>query len=373
MDARLRTALVFGTALVAAISVTVGAQKPKTDSKKKSGPAKPVNLVWPLPPEQPRIRFVTMHRGEIDFDKKKESRFKTLLLGPEAPTPMHVLVKPYGVAVGKSGRVYVTDTVQRKVFVIDPAAKSVTFVGNEGQGKVQKPIGVAVDDDDRVFVADATLNRIFGYGPDGELIIAMGSEGELENPSGLALDRQKHLLYVADSKRHKVLVYSSEDGKAIREIGERGLEEGKFNFPTNLFVDRESRLYVADTMNFRVQIFDADGKFLRALGTLGDGPGNLARPKGVAVDSEGHIYIADSNFHNYQIFDSEGRLLLYVGIAGRGPGEFLLPAGMAVDDQDRIYVADQGNSRVQVFQYPEKPRQVTRPPGFWTVGFAPAP
>src|SRR6185295_18844749 len=116
----------------------------------------------------------------------------------------------------------------------------------------------------RVFVADATLKRVFGYGADGKLAIAIGHDGELQNPSGLALDRQRQVLYVADAKKHQVLCYSSADGTFIRALGKRGVEPGEFNFPTNLSVDHEGRLYVADTLNFRVQVFDASGSVIKS-------------------------------------------------------------------------------------------------------------
>ena len=182
------------------------------------------------------------------------------------------------------------------------------------------------------------------------MTIAIGHDGELQNPSGLAIDRQHRQLYVADAKKHQVLCYSSADGSLIRAIGKRGVDRGEFNFPTNLSVDRQGRLYVADTLNFRIQVFDSAGEVVKTIGTQGDGPGHFNRAKGVGVDSEGHIYIADTSFNNFQIFDGEGNLLLFVGGTGTGPGEFLLPAGLFVDDEDRIYIADQGNARVQVFQ-----------------------
>jgi DNA-binding beta-propeller fold protein YncE len=340
---------------VAALFLTVPLDAQKTKGKKKDTPPKPANLVWPLPPEQPRLRFLAAYRGEVDFDKKKESKFKALLLGPEDPKPMAVLVKPYGVAVDKAGVLYVTDTVQRKVFVIDPQARTVSFIGDTGQGRVVKPIGVALDEDGRVFVADASQNRIFGYDLDGNLIIAIGHEGELENPSGLTIDQQRKLLYVADSRKHVVMCYSSADGTFVRQVGKPGKEVGELSFPTNLSVDSQGRLYVADTMNFRVQVFDAEGAFLKAIGSMGDAVGDLSRPKGVGIDSEGHIYVADANLHRFQILDYEGRPLLVVGLPGSRPGEFLLPAGLFIDRQDRVYVADQGNARVQVFQYLKAP------------------
>jgi DNA-binding beta-propeller fold protein YncE len=196
---------------------------------------------------------------------------------------------------------------------------------------------------------------VFGYSPAGDLVIAIGHDGELENPAGMAIDGNRGLLYVADSKKHQVFCYSTADGSSVRTIGRRGSEPGEFNFPTNVFVDKEGRLYVTDTLNFRIQSFDPEGMPLTAFGTLGDTPGSLNRPKGVGVDDEGHIYVADTSFNNFQIFDQAGQLLLFVGSVGSGPGEFFLPAGLFIDARNRVYVVDQGNARVQVFQYLRAP------------------
>ena len=333
--------------ILAFAAVLIGGDRSTAADKKKPGP--PPTLVWPLPPDSPRIRYVTSYHGLTDF-KKSGTKWKALLIGPDTDQPTTQLMKPYGIAVARDGRVFVTDTAARRVFVFDPHAKTVTFIGEKGPLKIVKPIGVAVDSADTVFIADATLKRVVGYRPDGTVAIAIGHEGELENPSGLAIDRARSVLYVADAKKHQVLSYSSTDGTFIRAIGKRGTETGEFNFPTNLSVDRSGRLYVTDTLNFRVQIFDPSGTPVTSIGTQGDGPGHLNRAKGVGVDSEGHVYIADTSFNNFQIFDPDGSILLYVGSSGDGPGEFLLPAGLFVDDEDRIYVADQGNARVQVFQ-----------------------
>lgn len=356
----MKTARISWGMLIAGCLVTLAAQPAldadgKADGKKdkKARAALERPLVWPLPPESPRVRYLTSYHGLADFKTAKTGRWKSVLLGddPAAARPVETLVKPYGIAVSPRGTVYVSDTAVRRVFAFDPDAKTVTFVGESGQGKLTKPVGVAVDDDGKVFVADATLNRIFAYSPEGPLLLAIGQDGELKAPSGLAVDRRNHRVYVADAALHKVLCYSSDDGTLVRTIGGRGADPGSFNFPTNLFVDAQDQLYVADTMNFRIQVFDADGRVVRAFGTQGDTPGTLNRPKGVGVDSEGHVYIADSSFNNFQVFDEQGRLLLFVGSGGNSPGEFMLPAGLYVDDRDRIYVADQGNGRVQVFQF----------------------
>ena len=353
----MRTCVVHRSLLAAMCLIALFVDTPSINAEKRDGktPAagNAATLVWPLPPEQPRIRYLRSYQSADDFNGgKKPSKFALMLLGPkDAGASSDSLVKPYGVAVSRTGKLFVADTASRRAFAFDSDLKTLSFIGDGGAGKLTKPVGVAVDDRDVVFVADATLKRVFGYAPDGALQIAIGHEGELSNPSGLAIDRANHRLYVADASKHQILCYSTLDGSAQLTIGKRGSEEGEFNFPTNLAVDGKGRLYVADTLNFRIQVFDGTGTFVRSFGELGDTPGSLNRPKGVGVDSEGHIYVVDASFNNFQIFDEEGQLLLFVGAGGRNPGEFVLPAGMFIDEQDRIYVADQGNSRVQVFQY----------------------
>jgi DNA-binding beta-propeller fold protein YncE len=360
-SALLLAALVATTAIVAASPAAHSGVEDKKEkaSKGKPGSAAAERLpVWPLPPEPARIRYVTSYRGADDFNtKKRSSGWKALVFGqdPAGPEMPDQLVKPYGVAASINGLVYVTDTASRRVFVFDAERRAVTFIGDKQPAKLAKPTGIAVDSSGTIFVADATLNRVFGYSPTGTLVIAIGRDGDLESPAGMAIDADRQLLYVADSKKHQVFCYSTADGAAVRTIGRRGGEPGEFNFPTNVFVDKEGRLYVTDTLNFRVQSFDPDGNPLTVFGTLGDTPGSFNRPKGIGVDDEGHVYVADTSFNNFQIFDREGQLLLDVGSAGAGPGEFYLPAGLFIDKRNRVYIVDQGNARVQVFQYLRAP------------------
>lgn len=307
---------------------------------------KPVDLVWPNPPETPRIKYLRSLSRVDEFGNSGKSWLDTLF-GEEASGTM---AKPYGVSTDQEGRVYVTDSGQGTVWIFDEKNKKVSFLGTSGQGKLNQPIGIAIDRRGTIFVSDVKLNRVYGFDREGKLVVAIGQKDELKNPSGLAIDSTSARLYVADPRAHKIRVYSSSDGKFLFEFGNRGENDGELNFPTNLFI-RNGKLYITDTGNFRIQIFDLEGKFLKKLGEVGDTPGQMARPKGVAADSEGHIYVVDAAFDNFQIFDEEGRLYLFVGAAGHRPGYFWLPAGIHIDDQDKIYIVDSYNRRVQVFQY----------------------
>lgn len=313
----------------------------------KSKPAS--ELVWPLPPEPARVKHVEVYSRQTHFRPQGRDRLKEIVLG-EDPTAGIRMLKPLAVTTDARGRIYVTDTGLGHVWVFDEEKKEVRFLGDSGQGRLATPAGIAVDSRGIVYVSDTKLDRVFGFDESGKVVLAIGQKDEFYAPSGLALHEPSARLYVADAGRHKIRVYDTTSGAFLFEFGERGTEPGAFNYPTHLFV-RKSRLYVADTMNFRIQMFDLDGRLVGKLGEMGANLGQFARPKGVAADSDGNVYVVDAAFNNFQIFNEGGELLLFVGRVGTKEGEFWLPAGLHIDGQDRIYVVDQYNRRIQVFQY----------------------
>lgn len=310
-----------------------------------AAPAPKVKLIYPLPPEEPRLVYLDSYMGESNFKKKG---FLEFVLGET--TFSADLVKPYGVTA-YSDKMYVTDTRSAVVVVFDLKERKVTFMGYKDMGKLALPVGVAVYADGTVFVSDAKQKRVFGYDADGNLKIALGKKDEFKNPAGLAVNNTLGRLYIVDSYGHMVHVYSTK-GEPLFTFGKRGDQDGEFNFPSNAVVDRRNGdVYIVDTQNFRVQVFDKDGKFVRRFGQIGDAPGTFTRPKGIGIDSEGHVYVADAAFDNLQIFDDKGQLLLFIGGPGHEPGYFWLPAGVYVDEKDRVYIVDSYNRRVQAFQY----------------------
>lgn len=92
-----------------------------------------------------------------------------------------------------------------------------------------------------------------------------------------------------------------------------------------------------------------EGRFLRRWGSLGGGVGQFNTPAGVAVDEAGSVYVADTLNHRVQVFNTEGRFLCRWGTQGSGDGQFDVPAGLAVDWAGHVYVCDRSNNRVQVF------------------------
>lgn len=309
-----------------------------------SAPVVKKEIIWPVPPEKPRVQFVEMLKDDGYFPKPF---FETLLGGVFGSPVGDALMKPYGVVTDSVGRIYVTDTGLGGVLVFDKVQKKTRTIGTSGQGKLSLPVGITIADS-IIFVSDTKLKRVFGYDFEGNLKIAIGQLGEFEAPSGLAYEPSSKRLYVVDVGKHRIRVYKA-SGDSLFTFGGRGSDTARFNYPTNITV-RNKKVYVMDTMNFRVQVFSLDGTFISMFGSVGNRPGYFSRPKGIAVSTTGLIFVTDAAFDNFQIFDEKGQVYLFIGGPGNELGTFNLPAGMYIDNSDMIYVVDQLNHRIQVFK-----------------------
>lgn len=304
------------------------------------------DLVWPLPPDEPRIKFLYSFSSMEELGRIGYSAFKDILLGKDV---IQGFRKPYAVHVDKEGNIYVTDTGFSRVQIFDRKKKAVLTLGG-GRSILRKPVGVAVDSEGKIYVADSSHESILVFGKDGEFLSTIGKKGDLIRPVAVVLNDAIKRLYVVDNRKHQIVVFDLNSGDRLFDIGKRGNEKGDFNFPNFITIDSNGRLYIGDLQG-RVQILDQDGGLIRYFGKLGDAPGMFARPKGIALDSEGHIYVVDAAFNNVQIFDSEGEVLTFFGEGGEGRGQMVLGAGVAIDSEDRVYVVDQWNARVNVYQY----------------------
>jgi DNA-binding beta-propeller fold protein YncE len=322
-------------------------------------------IVWPNPPAITRIKYLNYFSGEKykapDQQAKKKSGWMERLSGVAVgDTPANEklrfqLVTPYGMAVDSKGRLYIADSKVRAIFVVNPETGEVELIKNGAQARFLWMTGLAIDDTDRLFVADSGAKRVLVFNKEWKVEASI-TEG-VRDPGGMAIDNENRFLYVADAELDQVLVYDADPPfRLLRRIGTTGKEHtlttpGNFSKPTNVAVDRDGNLYVSDTLNFRVQIFDPDGNFIRTFGKAGDGPGYFARPKGIAVDGDGHIWVADAVQDRVQVYDQEGRLLIWMGGHGILPGQFRTLAGLTIDNNNRVFTSEQYPGRVQIFRY----------------------
>jgi DNA-binding beta-propeller fold protein YncE len=359
-----------GKFLSALILLSLGLGSPVSAfaaKKKKNEPPKapPVidysNIVWPNPPAIARIKYQAFYAAQkipqADKSSKKQSwmdRLAGTQPAAESGKVLFQLAEPYGMAVDSKGSLYVADQKVGAIFIFNTETRDVELIKNKVSAHFVRIIGLAMDDNDRLFVSDPGLKHVlvFNAKHEAEDVITEG----MVSPGGLAIDTENRLLYVADVDQDQVLVYDADSLKLIRRIGTGGHHHelttpGDFARPAGVAVDQDSNLYVADTLNNRIEIFDGDGNFIRAFGKPGDGPGYFSRPKGVAIDSDNHIWVVDGMQDRVQVFNQEAQLLISFGGHGLLPGQFQGIAGITIDKMNRVFTSEIFPGRVQQFRY----------------------
>ena len=313
------------------------------------------DLVFPPPPETPRFVFERTILGSSDITvEDSESKWRRILTGEvDASTSFS---KPFDVEACQ-GHMYVSDTVRRSVHVFDVPTGEYKEIGLEEPGSLRKPLGMAVDSDCNLYVVDGTAKRIVVYDQDGDFLSAFGGSDKFERPAHVAVDADARYAYVVDTggvstDKHQIRVFDIATGEHAYDIGRRGTGPGEFNLPKDIAVGPDGLLYVVDSSNFRVQVFEPDGTHLHTFGSIGVQPGQFSRPKGVGTDPDGNIYVTDAAFGNFQIFNPAGQLLLFVGSRSTQPGaaKYMLPAGIAIDEDGRVYMVDQFFRKVDIYR-----------------------
>jgi DNA-binding beta-propeller fold protein YncE len=310
---------------------------------------------WPDAPDPARIEFVSLVSSPRDLTGAPGFRENmAAFIGLDVDRDSKRIVHPADVEATPDGSiVYVSDFAQGIIHVFDFGNQETRYLGL--RDPFARPFGLAADSAGNLYVAEQGLQQIRLLGPEGETLRYFRSD-HLIRPVDIALDEERGRLYVADgshqnSKEHYVRVFDLE-GNYLGEVGEgRGSSEGRLLFPTYLAVGADGTLYVSDTMNARVSVFDAEGNFLRTVGSRGDGFGLFDKPKGVALDSFGNLYVVDSSWSNVQIFGPEGHVLLFFGGRGGYPGLLRNPTAIAISrSTNQIFVGDYLNRRLSVYQ-----------------------
>ena len=308
-------------------------------------------IVWPLPPNVARVKFVRAFRSDDDLRASTLRRTWRALV---SDTRAGAINEPTGLALSVDERtLYVTSSTATPIVAVRLAEEKITKFGSgSADDRPKSPYGVAVDGEENVYVSDSGGDVVLVYAPDGRLIRKIGER--LERPTGIAIDRRRQLLYVVsgatgESKHHRVEVFSLA-GKHLRTIGTRGARPGEFNFPTHLAVSGDGLLLVADMLNFRVQEFDPDGNLVSFFGGAGQVPGRFDKVKGIAFDTFGNTYVVDSQLAIVQIFNAKHQVLMGFGGRLEKLGYMLLPTAIAIDSKNTIYVADFAGRCVSEYQ-----------------------
>jgi uncharacterized protein (TIGR03437 family) len=291
------------------------------------------------------------------------------------------LNSPAGIAVDKSGALYIADGLNHRVRkvsggVITTVAGNGTagFMGDKGSAtsaELSNPTGVAVDSNGNLYIADSGNNVVrmvsngtittfagnngagAGYSGDG----ASATGAQLNNPVGVAVDSSNNV-YIADAGNNVIRQVSGGNIVTVA-LG--------FTHPDGVAVDSSNNLYIADTVGRRiVELSGGVYTTIAGNGTIGfagdDGPGARAAlndPMGLAVDVSGNVYIADTFNGRIRKLTPSGIITTIAGNGGLyfsgdgGPAAqaaMYFPRAVAVDPAGNIYIADTNNAVVRQLQ-----------------------
>jgi sugar lactone lactonase YvrE len=187
--------------------------------------------------------------------------------------------------------------------------------------------------------------------------------GQFQAPEGITI-ADDGSIYVADSLNHRIQKFDAQ-GQYVAAYGGPAASDAprQFREPWDVAVAKDGTWYVADTWNHRIESFKPDGTFIKTWGSNLDSGGQAVGseggfygPRGIAVDNEGRVIVADTGNKRIQIFQSDGAFLQQFGGSGLQPGQLDEPVGVAVDAQGNIVVADTWNGRIQVFDSKGTPK-----------------
>jgi DNA-binding beta-propeller fold protein YncE len=172
--------------------------------------------------------------------------------------------------------------------------------------------------------------------------------GDFNEPLSKPMDvaRIGEFVYVSDTSNRQIQVFD-QSGTAIFKFGENGTEEGQFQFPYGITGDAEGDVYVADLYNGNISIFDSKGKFIKYFEEKADEK-MITSPGGLRIYDE-QLYVTDIKANKLFVFTLDGEKLMEIGGPGVDEGKFIAPNAVAVDKDKQVYVTDSGNNRVQVF------------------------
>jgi uncharacterized protein (TIGR03663 family) len=226
------------------------------------------------------------------------------------------------------------------------------------EGRLNTPLDIDISADGRVFVAEEFANRISVFDPEGMYLYSLDNttlEQALERPNALDI-APNGTLNIADTWHYQIKQFTDQGvfingwGQPITMGFDVPLEplDGLWG-PRDVVSDSFGNIYVSDTGNKRVRVYDPNGSWLRDIGTGGSGDGQLDEPAGLAVSPDGRLYVADTWNRRISVFDLTGVPLFNFRVRGWYEDLGKRPY-LAIDAaRNLIYVTDPNAGRILVY------------------------
>jgi predicted membrane-bound mannosyltransferase/DNA-binding beta-propeller fold protein YncE len=269
---------------------------------------------------------------------------------------------PRGMALAADGSIYVADSRNQRIQHIAADGSVIRSWGSFGDvssgnapgGTFNEPWGIAVGKDGSVYVSDTWNHRIQKFTADGQFVKMWGYFGTgdapdaLWGPRALAIDANGRL-YVMDTGNKRVVIFDP-DGNFITQFGSAGYDPGQFDEPVGIALDQTGNVYITDTWNQRVQVMAPDSAGmnytpLRNWEITGWEGQSLENKPFIAVSPvNGHVFVTDPEKPRVLEFTNEGELVRGWGDYSAGTDGFGLASGVIVAPDGSVWISDGGNN-----------------------------
>ena len=252
---------------------------------------------------------------------------------------------PHLMALGPNDELIVCDCYTKTLVVFDNDLKfSRTIAVGE-----PPPTGLAISKECLYISTNHIIKKVR---MDGEIVFKFGGHGtengQFNSPCGLVLNKRGQL-YVCDKNNHRIQVL--QENQFMFSFGRNGRLPGMFNEPYDLaFNNLEDLIFIADCSNHRIQLFTASGQFLKLFGDLTKIPGKLHFPTGICYTPDDHVLVCSSNSHCMLIFKEDGTFVSVVAIEGvDGEQAYADPVGVVMKNDGCIIVAGCNSNKLVPF------------------------
>jgi DNA-binding beta-propeller fold protein YncE len=217
---------------------------------------------------------------------------------------------------------------------------------------VDQPSDIAIGPQGRIYLVDGVNDRIVVTNADGTQQFTFGRSGaragELRHPMGIDISK-KGQVFIADTGNHRIQVFDPQ-GRFLYMFPVKTAPGEKPAAPVDvLALDRKSYLYVADKDNHKIKVHNQEGAFVFEWGGFGEVRGRFRYPGILAANQYNQVFVVDVLNTRIQEFDPDGNFITEISTWGVSPGELFRPKGVAVDKADRVFITDSFMGCIQVF------------------------
>lgn len=261
------------------------------------------------------------------------------------PADGRKLPAPRSMTRGPASEIYVLDNSGRILVYNESGALQRQW--RMPEYAIGQPEGVCVLPDGRVAVADTHYHRIVYFDTQGELLAMQGEYGtapvQFIYPVGITSDEDGNYYVCEYGSNDRVQKFAPDDSFLL-EFGTFGVDEGEFQRPSGV-VWHTGRVYVADAINNRIQVFTDAGEFVEVLHS-NHAPADLHYPYDITSNAEGDLFVVEYGAGRVTQLDRSGNVRGRYGTTGRGNGQLSTPWGLTISSSGSVLVADTGNRRI---------------------------